>query len=270
MLKNSDYIYTIGNSHKTCDDFAYSYTDNGINLSIVSDGCSSSRNSDIGARLICSKILDSLCSWNNLMKQGNVNEIIENCFEIIFNKYHKIYGDYFLDCTIITSITDNLHTVVYLIGDGCILCKYNNGTETYFNTEFENNAPAYMSYVLNTERQNAYLDFSRYYEETLITRSINKIDISTETKTENKTMDGIPVRSYSFSHNEVKYLMLFTDGINSFTDKSKDLSYYGHKMLDVKNENGVFLQRQIQGICRHEKETGNIHDDDFSGIALIF
>jgi hypothetical protein len=272
MLKNSDYIYTIGHGHRTCDDFAFTRSFpvdfagfKKMNISIVADGCSSSKNSDIGSRLICSKII-------NNFHQGYVafpicvGYFINACYEEVYKEYHAIYGDSFLDCTLLIATTESNITKVYMIGDGCILYQKKDGNEVYSMREFENNAPAYFSYILNKERQNNYLDFSHYYTDTLV--SNNCLTIKKDTT--KVSMTDIPIQEYSFNHEDTKYLMLFTDGLNSFVDTSKDFSYYAQKMLDIKNENGVFLQRQVQGICRIEEKLNNFHEDDLSGVALIF
>jgi len=270
-LKNYDYIYTIGHSHRTCDDFAYSYSCDGFNISIVCDGCSSAKNSDIGARMIASNFIVEFktrikSERESCISSSNIISSLENTIKKTYIDYKDIYGDEFLASTIMVAISTNEFTVVYSIGDGIILQKYNNGDIRYINIEFDNNAPGYLSYIFNDEIKRAYLDFSKSYTEYNAYKHDGEYNITENTV----SMTDIPVRSFVIWHDEIKYLMLFTDGLTSFTDKNKDISYYVEKMLDVKNDNGVFLKRQVTGVCRDEERNENYHQDDLSGIALIF
>src|SRR3990170_3536863 len=50
---NSDSLYLIGKSHQVCQDYTYhGVTKWGLPYIIVADGCSSAKDSDIGARLL--------------------------------------------------------------------------------------------------------------------------------------------------------------------------------------------------------------------------
>jgi len=49
---NSDSQYLIGHSHHVCEDYALSGFYNGLHYAIVADGCSASKDVDIGARVL--------------------------------------------------------------------------------------------------------------------------------------------------------------------------------------------------------------------------
>ncbi|MCK9577490.1 MAG: protein phosphatase 2C domain-containing protein, partial [Clostridia bacterium] len=109
-LKNYDYIYTIGHSHRTCDDFAYSYSCDGFNISIVCDGCSSAKNSDIGARMIASNFIVEFktrikSERESCISSSNIISSLENTIKKTYIDYRDIYGDEFLASTIMVAIS---------------------------------------------------------------------------------------------------------------------------------------------------------------------
>jgi len=50
---HADHHYEIGSSHVACEDYAMSGTQEGLTYAILSDGCSASKDSDVGARILC-------------------------------------------------------------------------------------------------------------------------------------------------------------------------------------------------------------------------
>ena len=60
---NTDFYCEIGDSHVACEDYALAgkINDN-ISYAIVADGCSSSPNVDVGARVLAHAALDYLTS----------------------------------------------------------------------------------------------------------------------------------------------------------------------------------------------------------------
>ena len=62
---NADHYYTIGNSHSVCQDYAISgLVENGA-YAILSDGCSSSPDVDVGARMLSLSAKENSFDWWN-------------------------------------------------------------------------------------------------------------------------------------------------------------------------------------------------------------
>jgi len=49
---NDDSIFTIGKTHRICQDYAHTGNKNGMFYAILSDGCSSSEHTDLGSRIM--------------------------------------------------------------------------------------------------------------------------------------------------------------------------------------------------------------------------
>jgi len=268
MIKNADYIYTIGKSHTTCDDFSY-YKDYGsFQVGIVCDGCSSSKHTDIGSRLLVSEVLNNLSARNIGFAECEI--MLELSLSGCFANYKNIYGDNFLDCTIIFSLTFDNITKVYMIGDGSILATKKDGTKEITTINFENNAPAYLSYKLDENRKQQYLKLSsKYTFKKMIEKQNSDFNKVVSTNTDAFPMQDIPVNIFEFKHSEYKNLICVTDGIDSFI--SEGISIHAEKqLLDLKTLNGFFFQRQILGIKKLFEKQNIYNQDDLSGVALIF
>ena len=65
----SDSYFEIGNTHMVCQDYALngSSPDNRLHYSIVSDGCSSSKHSEIGAQILCHVAQDCILTYANII-----------------------------------------------------------------------------------------------------------------------------------------------------------------------------------------------------------
>jgi len=268
MIKNADYIYTIGKSHTTCDDFSY-YKDYGsFQVGIVCDGCSSSKHTDIGSRLLVSEILRNFKERPTGFDECVI--LLEASLFSCFFAFKNIYGDNFLDCTIIFSLTFDNITKVYMIGDGSILATKKDGTKEITTINFENNAPAYLSYKIDKNRKEQYLKLSNKYT---IKKRVEKQDSDfnkvINISTDDFSMQDIPVNIFEFKHSEYKNLICVTDGIDSFISEGKSISA-GEQLLDLKTLNGFFFQRQVFGIKKLFEKQNIYNQDDLSGVALIF
>ncbi len=61
---NTDCFYSIGHSHKVCEDYALSGTiGDTLAYAVVCDGCSSSKQVDVGARLLAHNTVVELEAW---------------------------------------------------------------------------------------------------------------------------------------------------------------------------------------------------------------
>ena len=95
----SDYIFSIGKEHKVCED--YVIVDNEkIPMIIVSDGCSSSDFSDIGARLLSfnAKRFIQEHFLSLISNKEYVKEIFQQTF--LYNKAISL-NEKSLDCTLL-------------------------------------------------------------------------------------------------------------------------------------------------------------------------
>lgn len=267
----------MGKTHKKCDDFAISrhFDSEGLTISIVSDGCSGSDNTDIGSRLLCSDIIRSIPivinNYECLKKREFLLTHLKSTLFGLYERYSGIYGKTFLDCTFLIAISNHEETTVFMIGDGNILIETKDKQVKLFKKDFEGNAPGYPSYLIDLNRREGYLSAIKK------TKKLTHISSYIDGKLSDGYMceelsdiNSIPVDEYCFKHSDLNKLILCTDGLSSFSSDEDYWVNVGRRLLDIKSPMGVFLQRRALKIIEEESKIGNFNSDDFSGVGILY
>lgn len=270
MLKSVDKCYYIGKSHVTCDDFAACHSWGDVQVSIVADGCSSSKNSDIGSRLLTMELLHTLerihGSYDNII-QSSFQITLHSCLLQLHDRYSHILGDHFLDCTVLAAVSDGARTTVLMIGDGAILMERKDGSQVFYRYDFDYNMPAYASYLLDSCRHTNYLSEVKGYDRQVV----NVVDGTVSQVFERVDLMGLPLVTFEWSHDLMAKLALCTDGIESFTGPNGlvDWVEVGRKVLASKVPNAGFLQRRVSRILEDYSKESIFNSDDVSAVALV-
>ena len=250
-------------SHPLCED----YIAQEDNIIVLSDGCSSSTKTDVGARILSHTFLQGLIRkdipYNNTYGY-NVFRSID-----ILRKADRITQELSLpieclDCTInsIYNLQNENYIRHFIIGDGVVFARDKHNELTVFLFEYEHNAPNYFNYM-NSDREKQYVEFSKGKK--YIIKKITKD--STETLYQGDIID-----EYNrFFYLDDYYLVgVASDGITQLIKNGQPLDIYNSidKLTSFKNINGEFLKRRcIRQFSDWEKD--NVHNfDDFS-IAVI-
>lgn len=268
---NSDCFFEIGSSHKICEDYAVSgVTSNGVCYGVLSDGCSSSRDTDIGSRLLVKSAEQTI----------NNAECERSCRKVLMSAIHssaaasKMLGLSYnsLDATLgfIAGYGDSVCCIIQ--GDGVIAYKSKyNGVIGIKVIEYDGNAPGYLSYVLDTQREKAHKNQSKGY--TVHDYMIDNHGNVNHQCLLSYTEDNYDGHYYSFG--DVEWVALFTDGIASFK-KNDGLYMLEHELVNFftsfKNTKGEFVKRRCN---RAMKEINDLdgnnsieHYDDFSMVCI--
>ena len=70
-MMNADHHFWMGKTHNVCEDYAMSGTSGGVSYAIVSDGCSSSPDTDFGARILARAALKHIYQAWSLEKYSD-------------------------------------------------------------------------------------------------------------------------------------------------------------------------------------------------------
>jgi hypothetical protein len=151
---NTDAYYEIGSSHRVCEDYALAGQYEDMAYAIVSDGCSSSENSDVGARLLSHIAKGALIC---LKGRGLLdNALFPDTFrELVVGKSIEIKKSLGLstdafDATLLVSIVYN-NKVTYLgWGDGYFILVIDNNSIIAYDIKYSSGAPYYISYEMNS------------------------------------------------------------------------------------------------------------------------
>jgi hypothetical protein len=164
---NCDSHFEKGHSHLVCQDYALHEKFENFQFVIVSDGCSSSKDVDVGARLLCHVAKDFLIHYykTELLEKlhGGINGIAElssilelsilrKCLEL---KSSLNMSSSSFDATLLIAIQYKLEVIVMGRGDGSIIFKYADKIK-YVRAEYESGAPFYLSYKFSSERLTLY------------------------------------------------------------------------------------------------------------------
>lgn len=273
---SADAYFRMGSTHAICQDYAVSGTREGRPFALLSDGCSGiadrgdpgSPHTDFGARFLVRSALRQL------------PEVFEGRFP-----YRQMISDALaaanavglgraaLDATLLaaTHCGDFAHT--FQTGDGVIAVRHRSGAITYFATSFGQNAPYYLSYLLDLSLQELFMNLAK--TATVVCNTYLPRSGWGEPNEQVHQLENFGIcNARWFDATEVDLVLLFSDGVESFFDKDSNvvpLESVLEQIFSLKNLTGEFLTRRCNAFLhRFCAETGWKHADDFSvaGIHL--
>ena len=266
---NTDSCFKIGKTHIVCQDYAINTKDH----IALSDGCSSSPNSDIGARLLC------LTNEKHHGITADAKYFLPTVKEI--TKQLQI-SEECLNATLFTSdcISYNNKAVFNTMtwGDGVIVF-INDNNYVIMSIEYTDNLPLYPIYFCNPECQSILKSLTCNIK---IYTSTNKkeqcfIEIDKNHKLCKEALRDLKIYStinksiQIFTDNSnYNKIVLFSDGIHSFMQNNEFLHYYDiiPELINFKNTTGEFVKRRANRFMKNCAKNGIEHLDDFSMAAI--
>jgi len=270
---HSDSFFYKGKTHDVCEDYALSDTVNvalGADspeqktpIAIVSDGCSSSKDTDFGARVIAKVAAENV----RLLIGGNPelfgSSVITSARRIA---EHAGWEMGCLDATLLIAASTPEYTDIFVAGDGVVVLAHDNESYTVHDVTYPSGAPRYLNYWHNPDRIEAY---EKMYGDLRRVYSYNKgITVSHTSDT--------PFWNIRVNNSDFERIVLLSDGVHSFqrlvTGSGK--MYQPVPMLEVLQEliafkgmKGEFVKRRVK---RFAKQTEWENNDDVSvaGICL--
>lgn len=264
----SDSLYLIGKFHQVCQDYTYhGISETGIPYIIVADGCSTAKDSDIGARLLThvAKMCFDFCGeyvWGDYDRMGNYI-LHEASKQIALLGLPKLA----LTSTLIIAFELNNHIYVYTYGDGAIITKDINDNVQIIETSFTNNMPYYLNYWNDSNANNLYKESGSMLKVRETLNGEFKRELC-EVASTYKNVRCFPVDNY-------KTIIISTDGITSFIDESLPdrpsipLEQLTPEILGIKTFKGEFLRRRISRMTKDLEQKGIRHHDDL-GMAAFY
>lgn len=264
---NADHHFEIGKSHAVCEDYAFSVAGQETAIIAVSDGCSSSPNSDFGSRAL------ALSAKRTLLVGGS--EMSYDIFGKVTIRNLEHIGDniplhpHSLDATLLVAWVKDNHFNVHMYGDGVFFHKTAT-TLRMIRVEYESGAPDYLSYYLDKVRL-------RDYKETVM-GSKHIVDLQIYF---NDEKGAIEVEEFAEPFSPVSYkglvakgdvIAVCSDGINSFKKPTGDVIPWqemAKEFIDFKTVEGVFVQRRLMAMKRKLVKEQINHYDDISLAAIV-
>lgn len=304
MKFTTDSYIEIGSAHNICEDYSLNGIINGeMPYIIVCDGCSSSKMTDFGAR-----ILAHACKTALYERYGSIKELLQilnhdkddignllrtEIYLKTINVARTAVANFGLpytvcDATLLYAFIYDKKLYVTAYGDGNIIInrKHNidNKSTTWINLKYESNAPFYISYGMDMARENGYLQDERFGKKTLKIDTCHsytampgpQIDSREIPSSENFTLDMIT--------GDIESITLSSDGMESYmhahkrlcvnpmpTDEEiQSLKPYSimQRMVGYKNYNGEFVKRRMKRMRQEVEAIQGEHYDDVSSATI--
>lgn len=250
-----DQYLKIGKMHEICEDYILSGL-TPLPHVILSDGCSSSKNTDVAARLLCLIARKFLFSRYILFEKPEfgishqfMGTTVITGANIIGRDLLYMDDEFSLDATLIVSYIHNEKICVHVYGDGNILATRNDGSIRLINIKTDKNFPYYLSYQLDKGRDDHY---KKHAISTIIT----------DTDFPGAFNSGLPsMDRFVFPISEYKTVLISSDGIESVNTDIKEIT---NMILDFKTFGKRFVARRLRWILKRFKTIHIYNQDDIS------
>ena len=247
-----DSHYTIGKTHLYCQDYAV-HGREPFPHAILADGCSAAPNSDIGARLLVLNARRELARFARISGDEAERAALHwRLGQRIVRRAARQARDLsldpeVLDATLLVAWCDGTAVHVHLYGDGCIATRRADGGLAVIQVEYAENAPYYLSYLLDPERQAIYREA---VGNSAVAQSIRYLSETTAASARREPFDA-PI-AFAFDLAAFPAVAVATDGFQSFlnaeTGQWVDVLEVARALLDFRGCAGAFVRDRSEKV----------------------
>ena len=243
---NADATINIGSTHSLCQDYVIARA----GYVILSDGCSSSPDTDIGARLLV-KALDQ-----RLRHPGDIEELHKDAARTALS-WANMMGlpPESVDATLLSIHVTRDDLLIACSGDGVIVLESKAGVVDVYAISSPSGYPFYPSYVHQPDRLAELVHNDRHRKAIHDLRSTNVT-----------TSDSLTI-TFKLNVADYKYAAVASDGMTSFY--SKDVGPLSvpdvlKEFWPFKNSRGAFVERRMKRFRKDTQPKGWQHADDLA------
>ncbi len=257
-LDAADAAFTIGHRHRICEDHATAGRSPGGAFAVVSDGCSSSPGSDVGARLLTVAAARALSQGT--LRPREVLHAASRAADAVGLPRRA------LDATLLAAQRTGRWIHVWVCGDGVVASVDGTGGLRAWSIRHPTGAPAYLSYLLDDARRGAYL--AEHHE-----REAVELAPGEPPRTRRGSLRDDPwVWRLTLPAERHPVVAVLSDGAESFHAGAHPvlLQHVLERLLDFKVVNGEFVARRLRRFVTREcTDAGWRHDDDLALAAIV-
>lgn len=281
-----DSYYEIGSTHTVCEDYALHGQYGELFYMVGADGCSSSKNTDLGAKLLCHITEQQLKYFYNnrieFSKENLQNFIVKAC-----NDIRPVLGlqDTVFDATLVIVLFDRFSEKLdyFMWGDGVVIEKYEDAV-LIDSLQFEGNAPFYLSYQMNCDREQLYkkqfknmniTELRTYFEDAWLDPDFKTDpDLTYFYKTCTKEIKTFESCQYLDGNIDgcLKSITICSDGLETFQNPEGPIHLWAaaNEVTNYKNTAGEFVKRKMKKLKRTHEKKGIQHLDDLFCATMLF
>lgn len=264
----SGHAFTIGRGHSVCQDYALSVAETRTHAVILADGCSSSPDTDIGARFLAKAAL-------SFLYQIDVDKDTRDSFEQYYR--HTIQfaalssrvlklNPWCLDATLLTIKANSRGFVASIYGDGVAVMMRRDGSLEIMSVEFAQGFPDYLNYQLDAVRRAALGDYVFNH------KRVRRMFISHRGNVSETILDSDrSFELYRGNWSDYRWVGILSDGIHSVSGGLDPMDHIAIKLadvlprlLDLKTLNGDFAQRALESFMTYLVANGWCIQDDLA------
>jgi len=284
---HADHHYEIGTSHPACEDYALSGTRDGLTWAIVSDGCSSSKNTDVGARILAHAAQKTLIGLSRKMTDEKFMKV-SFCSVFYELLQHRIQSTRVslgldwdsLDATLLLAYARAPLGILaqplwgaMAIGDGHIVVSHGDGSKTHVGISYESGAPYYLSYNMCPEKDEGYRKAFGPDRKLRVCQTYHRPQGDPDVKEWTES----PYAQISYCVDNVAdpgfqpaQITLLSDGLGSFENCTwvQDTGQAVRAVTDYKALAGEFVRRRMRGFRKSYEPAGGSHYDDLACAAI--
>jgi hypothetical protein len=289
---NADSAFQIGASHAVCQDYSLAgglpLAGGGLPLApaaksgsqvapyvILSDGCSSSPDTDTGARLLVKAAEQTLLGCDGAAARDPSQVHKEAARRALLWVRRVGLRPQAVDATLLTAHLDGDELILGCTGDGVICLQSAAGTIDVYSISYASGYPLYPVYTHQPERLLTWEDVERSGKEV---KHFRAASIEVPLRLKNVARADRPTEVFAVRASDYKYVALFSDGIHSFysaarTETSRRVEPIAMEevlrdLVSFKNVRGAFVERRLNRFLKDCRAKGWQHADDLAFGAL--
>ena len=268
-----DDVFVIGDNHKICEDYSFSgMIQDKYPCAIISDGCSASKYSDIGARILVRALIASLSITeltDDLSKQQAMYNKIEHYLDLKISKMRDAMELPIasLDATIRMAIIIDGTLFTFSYGDGyTVLHNHTTGGEEIGYLIYPFNAPYYFNYTTYDSMTEEYL---KVFGGEIVDDSGTEVTVPDHVEDRSSRWNYIPLDELD---DGVYTISVMSDGVDTFYENNNTMTTEEvlESMLSFKNFRGEFVQRKVRKFLHTLTKKNIQHYDDISLATIQF
>lgn len=252
-IKSLDRYTKMGLSHEDNEDYALI----DVQSLIVCDGCSSSKYTTVGSRILAHTVRLQMyqCNGVNSPKQDGFIE------QVMWKAKHAAeqagLHHTALHCTLMIAEHSEDEITINMWGDGCVYYKYFNNDKIFIaRVSYTPEVPYYPIYMTEYSDQQEYKS-AQSREEIVIKVTTNDPDLYlTPSITESHKL-SVPTE-------DLEFILLSTDGVESITDLPQEK--VDQEVTNFKLTSGAFIQRRMNRFMKSNPK----HMDDITIAGYSF
>lgn len=273
---NADAAFQLGSTHAVCQDYAAA----GLlcagaagatcrPYAVLSDGCSSSPDTDVGARLLV-KAAERLLRESGGPPAAGVAALHAEAARLALS-WAGMLGlePRAVDATLLTAHLRGGELLVGCTGDGVVCLQTNEGALDAYSVGYPAGFPAYPAYAHQPARLRALADTGRARKE--VTR-MRAASAGERLRTDGVSDRGGLTEVFAFKASVYRFAALLSDGVHSFLHAERSeaipLESVLPELVSFRNTRGAFVGRRMNGFLRDCRRRGWRHADDLALAAL--